>query len=108
MFKAKALPNAPPAWLRRKIPLLVNSARSGGGTQPYGESRRFPLVLPSRKTTRSSSAVVLSALYFGIKWNFHKASSASWIPALGASFYVEFPTGDLHNGPGSGLIDYWL
>jgi len=29
MFKAKALPNAPPAWLRRKIPLLVNSVRSG-------------------------------------------------------------------------------
>jgi len=44
----------------------------------------------------------------GIKWNFHKASAGSWIPALGASFYVEFPTGDVHNGLGSGLTDYWL
>ena len=44
----------------------------------------------------------------GIKWNFHKATPGSWAPALGASFYVEFPTGDVRNGLGSGLIDYWL
>src|SRR5262249_46728106 len=44
----------------------------------------------------------------GIKWNFHKASPESWTPALGASFYVEFPTGDEQNGLGSGLNDYWL
>jgi len=44
----------------------------------------------------------------GIKWNFHKASAGSWIPALGASFYTEFPTGDEHNGLSSGLTDYWL
>jgi hypothetical protein len=44
----------------------------------------------------------------GIKWNFHKASPGSRAPALGASFYVEFPTGDEHNGLGSGLTDYWL
>src|SRR5215468_10227371 len=44
----------------------------------------------------------------GIKWNFHKASPGSWVPTLGASFYVEFPTGDVNNGLGSGLIDYWL
>jgi len=44
----------------------------------------------------------------GIKWNFYKASSRSWTPALGASFYVELPTGDERNGLGSGLIDYWM
>jgi len=44
----------------------------------------------------------------GIKWNFHKSTSGSWVPALGTSFYVEFPTGDESNGLGSGLIDYWL
>jgi len=44
----------------------------------------------------------------GIKWNFHKATPGSWVPALGASFYIEFPTGDVHNGLGSGLVDYWL
>jgi len=44
----------------------------------------------------------------GIKWNFHKASAESWVPTLGASFYVEFPTGEERNGLGSGLTDYWL
>src|SRR6267154_5834701 len=29
----------------------------------------------------------------GIKWNFHKASPSSRLPELGASLYVEFPTG---------------
>ena len=44
----------------------------------------------------------------GIKWHFHKASPGSWVPALGASLYIEFPTGDEQNGLGSGLTDYWL
>ena len=44
----------------------------------------------------------------GIKWEFHKASKDSWVPALGASLYIEFPTGDSHNQLGSGLTDYWL
>jgi hypothetical protein len=44
----------------------------------------------------------------GIKWNFHRASRRSWVPALGASLYAEFPTGDERNGLGSGLSDYWL
>ena len=44
----------------------------------------------------------------GIKWNFHKASAGSWVPALGASLYIEFPTGDERSGLGSGLTDYWL
>ena len=44
----------------------------------------------------------------GVKWNFHKSSSGSRFPALGASFYVEFPTGNEKQQLGSGLIDYWL
>jgi hypothetical protein len=44
----------------------------------------------------------------GMKWNFHKESQASRIPDLGASLYVEFPTGDSRQQLGSGLTDYWL
>ena len=44
----------------------------------------------------------------GVKWNFHKESQLSRMPALGASLYVEFPTGDSRQQLGSGLTDYWL
>jgi hypothetical protein len=44
----------------------------------------------------------------GIKWNFRKARQPMSVPALSASFYVEFPTGDEKQELGSGLTDYWL
>ncbi len=44
----------------------------------------------------------------GIKWNFHKESKASRLPALGVSLYFEFPTGDASKQLGSGVVDYWL
>jgi len=44
----------------------------------------------------------------GLKWEYHKGSLGSRVPAMGASFYVEFPTGDVSRQLGSGLIDYWL
>src|SRR5215472_10587477 len=44
----------------------------------------------------------------GVKWEFHKESRDSHIPALGASFYIEFPTGDSSRQLGSGLTDFWL
>ena len=44
----------------------------------------------------------------GVKWEFHRPSRDSRLPALGASFYAEFPTGDTHMQLGSGLEDYWL
>jgi hypothetical protein len=47
-------------------------------------------------------------LNLGIKWEFHKESPNSKLPAMGASFYVEFPTGDTSQQLGSGLTDYWL
>jgi hypothetical protein len=56
----------------------------------------------------TASATGFGDTDMGIKWNFHKASAGSWVPALGASFYTEFPTGDEQNGLGSGLSDYWL
>ena len=44
----------------------------------------------------------------GMKWNFHKEVQGSRVPALGASLYIEFPTGDARQQLGSGLTDYWL
>jgi hypothetical protein len=47
-------------------------------------------------------------LNLGIKWNFHKESKDSRLPAMGASLYIEFPTGDATQQLGSGLTDYVL
>ena len=44
----------------------------------------------------------------GIKWEFHKQAPGSHVPAVGASLYIEFPTGDSSQQLGSGLTDYWL
>ncbi len=44
----------------------------------------------------------------GVKWNFRKAARPLSMPALSASLYIEFPTGDAHQELGSGLTDYWL
>jgi len=56
----------------------------------------------------TASSTGLGDTDLGIKWNVHKASPKSWVPTLGASLYIEFPTGDERNGLGSGLVDYWL
>jgi len=47
-------------------------------------------------------------LDFGVKWEFHKESADCRFPALGASLYIEFPTGDRKQQLGSGRHDYWL
>ena len=44
----------------------------------------------------------------GIKWNFRKAARPLSLPALSASLYIEFPTGNTQQELGSGLTDYWL
>ena len=44
----------------------------------------------------------------GMKWNFHKEAQGSRVPALSASLYIEFPTGDASHQLGSGMTDYWL
>ena len=44
----------------------------------------------------------------GLKWKFHSATAGSRVPALAASLYIEFPTGNDQQQLGSGLNDYWL
>jgi hypothetical protein len=44
----------------------------------------------------------------GVKWNFHKERQSSRLPALSASLYIEFPTGDTRQQLGSGLTDFWF
>jgi hypothetical protein len=44
----------------------------------------------------------------GVKWNFRKSARPLSVPALSASLYIEFPTGDSSQELGSGLTDYWL
>jgi len=44
----------------------------------------------------------------GLKWNFRGLSQGSRAPALAASLYIEFPTGNERKQLGSGLTDYWL
>jgi len=67
----------------------------------------FPYLNISRASGSASSAGI-GDMDMGIKWNFHKASPDSWVPSLGSSFYIEFPTGDERKELGSGLADYWL
>lgn len=44
----------------------------------------------------------------GIKWNFLTSARPMRAPALSASLYIEFPTGDSKQELGSGLTDYAL
>jgi hypothetical protein len=44
----------------------------------------------------------------GVKWNLRPSSQGSHLPALAASLYIEFPTGNERQQLGSGLTDYWL
>ncbi|HVN94393.1 MAG TPA: hypothetical protein VMT38_11885 [Terracidiphilus sp.] len=44
----------------------------------------------------------------GVKWNFRKSDRPLSVPALTASLYIEFPTGNTKQQLGSGLTDYWL
>ena len=60
------------------------------------------------RATGTDSSVGAGDLNLGIKWEIHKQSEKSWMPALAASLYIEFPTGDSAQQLGSGLSDYWL
>ncbi len=44
----------------------------------------------------------------GAKWSFPPATAHSNDATYAVSFYVEFPTGNVARGLGSGLEDYWL
>lgn len=43
---------------------------------------------------------------FSFKYNFHKEAEKSAVPALSATFSVQFPTGDENRSLGSGVCDY--
>jgi hypothetical protein len=66
---------------------------------PYISIRRAPGSTPSNGFGDTN---------LGIKWNFLKEAKGHRHPSLGASFYVEFPTGDPSQQLGSGLVDYAL
>jgi len=44
----------------------------------------------------------------GVKWQMRRAARPLAAPAVAASLYIEFPTGDTKQELGSGLTDYWL
>lgn len=60
------------------------------------------------RATGVQSSKGLGDTNLGVKWEFHKASQHLRLPNLGASLYVEFPTGDRQKQLSSGLTDYWL
>lgn len=60
------------------------------------------------RASQFSGSTGIGDTNLGVKWEFHKESPGRSAPALGASFYVEFPTGNEKQQLGSGLIDYWL
>lgn len=61
-----------------------------------------------QRTAGNQPSAGMGDTNLGIKWTFHNESPGSKLPALGASFYTEFPTGDTRQQLGSGLVDYWL
>jgi hypothetical protein len=60
------------------------------------------------RTSGSATSAGLGDTDMGVKWNFYKTPHPLSVPALSASLYIEFPTGDTSQELGSGLTDYWL
>src|SRR5579862_1627835 len=60
------------------------------------------------RTQGNTSSKGFGDTNLGIKKSFRTESADSRLPALAASFYIEFPTGDSRQQLGSGLHDYWL
>ena len=64
----------------------------------------------SRSTERQETSLptVWETPTWALRRTFARNPPTSRPPALAASFYVEFPTGDASQQLGSGLNDYWL
>jgi len=60
------------------------------------------------RMTGSANSYGTGDTNLGIKWKFRDNPSASRLPQMATSLYIEFPTGDLQKQLGSGLTDYWL
>jgi len=56
----------------------------------------------------SETASGIGDTELGAKYTFREAPPDSALATFGASLYVEFPTGSVRQGLGSGLTDYWL
>jgi hypothetical protein len=67
----------------------------------------FPYIIIDRSSVTSGSRGI-GDTNLGVKWRILEGSTTTRSPALAASFYTEFPTGDPRQNLGSGLIDYWL
>ncbi len=79
----------------------------------YGLPHRVELDIDSpylaiERTDGAQTATGPGDTDFGLKWGIREASGAMRAPALGATFYVEVPTGDEQQQLGSGLSDYAL
>jgi hypothetical protein len=59
------------------------------------------------RTSGSTTSSGFGDTDMGIKYHFRK-SLRPFSPALAASLYIEFPTGNKHKQLSSGLTDYWL
>ena len=69
----------------------------------------FPfLAIFNTKASGLSDPIGFGDADFSVKWNFHKEGQGVVHPALAASLNIEAPTGDPHNGLGSGVPDYYL
>jgi len=66
-----------------------------------------PYLVIYRSTGQQTSAGMGDS-DLGVKWRFRDAAPSSHLPALAASLYIEFPTGNVQQQLGSGLTDYWL
>ncbi|WP_348264597.1 transporter [Telmatobacter sp. DSM 110680] len=76
---------------------------------PHGVELDFDVpYLSIYRAPGSQTSAGLGDADMGVKWNFLKAPRPRSRPALSASLYIEFPTGDAAQSLGSGLTDYWL
>jgi len=66
-----------------------------------------PYIAIYRSSPQGQSATGLGDADMGIKWKF-RTSPRPFSPALAASLYIEFPTGNVRKQLGSGLRDYAL
>jgi hypothetical protein len=65
-------------------------------------------LLNIQRTAGAKASTGFGDTDLGIKWHILDSGKDSHRPALAASFYLEFPTGDVQQQLGSGLNDYWL
>lgn len=86
---------------------------TANGKVNYGLPHSFELdvdapYLSVYRAAGTQSSTGVGDTDMGVKWRFRKAAPGARFPALAASLYIEFPTGNVREQLGSGLTDYWL